>query len=288
MARVPLTLLVMARNEAHQVGRCLDSVPFADEKIVVDSGSSDDTQAVAARHGARVVAQAWLGFGPQRNFATTLARNDWILFLDADEELTPALAAELEARLPDLEARGSAGARLLRSATYMGRPMRFYRPMVGEPHGRLYHRGRARWTDARVHETLVFQGDAPTLRAPFLHHHSPTLVHKQLKVLRYAELKALSRVDAGEAPAMWSVPFVFLGAFVKDYVLRLGFLDGWRGLAVAHVAANYAVYQRLRHYELSVNPASREEAARALSSLDLGPAARGPAPGMTGEKGLED
>ena len=265
MARLPLTLLVMAKDEAHQIGRCLDSVPFADEKIVVDSGSSDGTPEVAARHGARVVSQPWLGFGPQRNFATTLARHDWILFLDADEELTPALAEELEARLPALEAHGAAGARLLRSAAYMGRPMRFYRPMVGEPHGRLYHRGRARWTDARVHETLVFEGEAPTLRAPFLHHHSPTLVHKQLKVLRYAELKALARADAGRAPAMWSVPFVFLGAFLRDYVARLGFLDGGRGLAVALVAANYAVYQRLRHYELSVNPASREEGARALS-----------------------
>ena len=270
MARLPITLLVMTRDEAHQVGRCLDSVPFADEKIVVDSLSHDGTRAVAERHGARVVEQDWLGFGPQRNLATTLARNDWILFLDADEELSPELAAELEARLPALLASPAAGARLLRAAWYMGAPMRFYRPMVGEPHGRLYHRGRARWTDARVHETLVFDGPVETLRAPFRHHHSPTLVHKQLKVLRYAELKALARMDAGARPAMWTVPFVFLGAFLKDYLFRLAFLDGWRGLTVAGVAANYAVYQRFRHYELWRNPASREEAARVLARHGLG------------------
>jgi len=269
MARVPLTLLVMARNEAHQIGRCLDSVPFADEKLVVDSGSSDATREVAAAHGARVVDQPWLGFGPQRIFATTLARNDWILFLDADEELSPALAAELEAALPALEADGKAGARLLRSAPYMGRPMRFYRPLVGEPHGRLYHRGRARWTDARVHETLVFDGPAVTLRAPFLHHHSPTLVHKQLKVLRYAELKAQARVDAGRGAGVWAVPLVFLAAFLKDYLLRLAFLDGARGLAVAWVAGQYAAYQRLRALELVLEPSSREEAARALAKHGL-------------------
>lgn len=269
MPAVPLTLLVMTRNEARNVGRCLDSVPFADERIVVDSGSTDDTRSAAVRHGARVVEHAWLGFGPQRNFATTLARNDWVLFLDADEELSPALAAEIEAALPRLEAERAAGARLLRTASYMGRPMRFYRPLVAEPHGRLYHRRRARWTDVRVHESLVFAGRAATLRAPLLHHHDPTLVHRQLKVLRYAELKALSRVEAGRAPAIWTVPFLYAGTFLRDYLFRLGFLDGWRGLAVAHVEANYAVYQRLRHYELVAHPASRDEAAEALRRAGL-------------------
>ncbi|MFT3917116.1 MAG: glycosyltransferase family 2 protein [Anaeromyxobacteraceae bacterium] len=269
MARIPLTLLVMARNEAHQLGRCLDSVPFADEKIVVDSGSRDRTRDVAVAHGARVVDQPWLGFGPQRNHASTLARNDWILFLDADEELSPALAAEIEARLPALEAERKAGAWLLRSASYMGRPMRFYRPLVGEKQGRLYHRGRARWTDVRVHETMVFGGPVETLRAPFLHHQSPTLVHQSLKTLRYGELKAQTRVDAGRPPGVWALPLVFLAAFVRDYLFRLACLDGWRGLAVAWQDASYAAYQRLRAYELTVNPDSRSEAARALEQHGL-------------------
>lgn len=269
MARLPVTLLVMTRNEAHNVARCLDSVPFADEKIVVDSGSTDGTVDVAEAHGARVVRQDWLGFGPQRTFATTLARNDWILFLDADEALSPALAEELERRLPDLLASSAAGAWLLRSAWYMGAPMRWYRPMVGERLGRLYHRGRARWTEARVHERLLFDGPAWSFRAPFVHHHSPTLVHKQLKVLRYAELKALQRLEAGRPPRMWQAPFVFAGAFLRDYLFRLGFLDGWRGFVVAHVAASYAVYQRFRHYELARNPESREQAARLLAEHGL-------------------
>src|SRR5918993_2047324 len=95
-AALPLTLLVIARNEAPIIARCLDSVPFAAEKIVIDSGSTDGTTEVAARHGARVVHQDWLGFGPQRNFASTQAAHDWILTLDADEALSPELASELQ------------------------------------------------------------------------------------------------------------------------------------------------------------------------------------------------
>ena len=98
MPTFPLTLVVMTYNEAKSIARCLDSVPFAGEKLVIDSGSTDNTVAIAQAHGARVVEQAWLGFGPQRNFATTQCSNAWILALDADEYLSPELAAELEQR----------------------------------------------------------------------------------------------------------------------------------------------------------------------------------------------
>ncbi len=265
----PVTLLVMTLNEAHNIGRCLDSVPFAAEKIVIDAGSTDDTAAVAQAHGARVVRQDWLGFGPQRNFSSTQAAHDWILFLDADEALSPALAAEFARRLPVLLNSDSAGAVLRRAAIYMGAPMRWYRPMMGEKLGRFYHRGRARWTDVRVHESLVFDGPAVTFDGTFLHHQNPTLVHKQLKVLRYAGLKARDWLDRGRGARMWEAPFVFVGTFFKDYVLRLAFLDGWRGFIVAHTAATYAVYKRLRYYEMLNNPESRDSAARALHDHGL-------------------
>src|SRR5687768_4915703 len=122
---LPITLLVIARNEAAHIARCLLSVPFAAEKIVVDSGSTDGTQDRAREAGARVVEQAWLGFGPQRNFASKQASHDWILALDADEELTPALRAELLSELPSLMKSDAAGAILRREAWYMGAPMRW-------------------------------------------------------------------------------------------------------------------------------------------------------------------
>jgi glycosyltransferase involved in cell wall biosynthesis len=173
-ATFPLTLLVITRNEAPVIGRCLDSVPFAAEKLVIDSGSTDGTQQVAARHGARVVHQDWLGFGPQRIFASTQAAHDWILVLDADEALSPELAHELQAALPDLMGSDAAGAILKRQTWYMGAPMRWYRPMVGEKLGRLYHRARANWTNVRVHESLRFNARAVTFQQPFVHHHNPT------------------------------------------------------------------------------------------------------------------
>ena len=255
---LPITLLVIARNEAAHIARCLNSVPFAAEKIVVDSGSTDGTQQIARECGARVVEQSWLGFGPQRNFASTQATHDWILALDADEELTPALSAELIRELPALQASNAAGAILRREAWYMGDRMRWYRPMVGEQLGRLYHRGRARWTDVRVHESLRFEGTTRTFREPFRHHHNPTLVHKHLKMLMYAELKLLDRLDRKRSAQMWLTPFVGFAAFFKDYVLRLAFLDGWRGYVVARVAASYAVYKRMRYYEMLRNPESVE------------------------------
>lgn len=265
METLPFTLLVMTYNEAENIGRCLDSVPFAAEKIVIDSGSTDETCAIAARHGARVVHQDWLGFGPQRNFASTVAAHDWILFLDADECLSPELVAALLSRLPKLMQSDAAGAILRREAWYLGAPMRWYKPMVGEKIARLYHRGRARWTDARVHESLRFDARVEQFDAPFRHYYNPTLVHEQLKMLKYSELKARDWLDRGRPPRLWEAPLVFLATFLKDYILRRGFLDGARGYIVSHVAANYAVYKRLRYYEMRQNPESLDLAKQLLA-----------------------
>lgn len=256
MPNLPLSLVVITHNEGLNIARCLDSVPFAADKLVVDSGSTDDTVAIAQAHGARVVHQDWLGFGPQRNFASTQAAHDWILVLDADEFLSPELAADLERGLPALMASSRPAAWLRRRTWLMGAPMRWYRPMVGERMARLYHRDRARWTDARVHESLRFDGAAAEFSAPFNHADNPSLVHKQLKVLRYSELKALDWCDKRRPVRMWVTPLVYLSSFLKDYVLRLAFLDGWRGFIIAQTAASYAAYKRMRYYEMRHNPAS--------------------------------
>lgn len=265
MPTLPLTLVVITHNEAENIARCLDSVPFAAEKLVIDSGSEDDTIAVAQAHGARVLHQDWLGFGPQRNAAATHASHDWILALDADEYLSPELAAELTEQLPALMAGASPAIVLRRSTIYMGRPMRWYRPAMGEKMARIYHRQRARWADVRVHESLRYEGTAPIMRAPFNHANNPTLAHKQLKVLRYAELKCLDWLDKRKPVRMWQAPFVFWLAFVKDYLFRLAFLDGWRGFMIAQTAASYALYKRMRYYEMRNNPDSVALARVALT-----------------------
>lgn len=264
MQTFPLTLVVITYNEASCIGRCLDSVPFAAEKLVIDSGSTDDTVAIAQAHGARVVHQDWLGFGPQRNFATTQCSNDWILALDADEYLTPELADELMQRLPALMASDACAVYLRRATIFMGAPMRWYLPAMGEKMARLFHRDRARWADVRVHESLRFDGPSVTLKASFNHENNPSLPQKQIKVLRYAELKCRDWLEKGKPARMWQTPFVYLLAFIKDYVLRLGFLDGWRGFVIAQTAASYAAYKRMRYYEMRRNPASVQHGADAL------------------------
>lgn len=264
MQTLPISLIVITYNEADSIGRCLDSVPFAAEKIVVDSGSTDDTAAIARAHGARVVHQDWLGFGPQRNFGTTQSSHDWIIVLDADEFLSDELIAECTRDLPGLVTSDKAGVWLRRRTWFMGAPMRWYKPMVGERMARIYHRGRARWTDARVHESLRFDGDTAEIKAPFNHLHNPTLVHKELKLLRYSELKARDWRQKRRPVRMWMTPLVFVAAFFKDYVLRLAILDGWRGYIISQLAASYAVYKRMRYYEMVRNPDSCELARQQL------------------------
>lgn len=255
--RLPITLAVMTYNEADNIARCLASVPFAAEKLVVDCGSTDDTVAIAVAHGARVVEQKWLGFSQQRNFTSAQAQYDWILMLDADEFLSDALQRECSRRLQDFMERENLGVVQVRRTTYyMGRPMRWYRPMLGEQLGRFYHRNRANWRDVRVHESLQTKSQVALLKAPLHHLHNPTLVHKQLKVLRYSELKAQDWCSKQKPTRMWLCPLVYIATFFKDYVFRLAVFDGWRGFVVAQIAANYAVYKRMRYYEMQQNPDS--------------------------------
>lgn len=270
-SQLPISLVVIARDEAAAIARCLDSVPFAAEKLVIDAGSTDGTVEIARAHGARVIHQDWLGFGAQRNFATTQSTYDWIIVLDADEALSPQLIEELRQGLPALMQSTHAGAILRRETWYMGARMKWYRPMVGEQLGRIYHRARARWTDVRVHESLRYEGTTITYRHPFIHLNNPTLVHKQLKTLRYAELKARDWHDRDKPTQMALAPLVFISAFFKDYFLRLAFLDGWRGYIVSQTAAAYAVYKRMRYYEMKRNPESREAAADLLHRYGLDP-----------------
>jgi hypothetical protein len=141
--------------------------------------------------------------------------------------------------------------------------------MVREPKARIYHRQRARWSDVRVHETLLYEGRAVAFKAPFMHYLNPTLVHHELKSLRYAELKALDWRDRQRAswPIAW--PFIFLFTFLKDYLLRLAILDGWRGWIVSYIAAHYAVYKRIRYYELRTFVPSIEMARKKLRDHKL-------------------
>ncbi|GAB0056209.1 hypothetical protein SIID45300_00514 [Candidatus Magnetaquicoccaceae bacterium FCR-1] len=226
MTRLPLSLVVITQDAATQLPNCLTSVPFADEILVVDSGSRDATTTIAETHGARVVHQAWLGFGPQKRFAVQEAQHDWVLCLDADESLSPALRQAIE---HELSTPRFTAYRFARRNRFLGR---WLRHGEGYPDWqlRLFHRNHAQWRTDPIHEGVEAQGKVGTLTGDLLHESAQTLESYLAKQNRYTSLQAERLIAAGKRPGAARIVLSPLLRFFKFYLLRLGFLDGTPGL----------------------------------------------------------
>jgi glycosyltransferase involved in cell wall biosynthesis len=246
---LPLSLVIITRDAAHELADCLASVAFAAETIVVDSGSTDDTAALAARSGARVIVQQWLGFGPQKNFAVGQAAHDWVLCLDADERVTPALAASICA----VFAGGAPGTAAI-SAYSIARRNRFLGRWLAHGEGypdwniRLFDRRRARWSADLVHEKVVADGPVARLDGDLLHASAESVDAYIAKQNRYTTVQAQTLFARGERASVAQLIFSPVARFLRFYVLRLGFLDGAAGFA--HIAigafASFLKYAKLR------------------------------------------
>lgn len=236
-----LSVAVITRNEARNIEACLRSVRFADEVVVVDQGSSDGTPQIAARCGARVVEAAdWPGFGAQKNRAVEACRGDWILSLDADERVSDELRAEIETAIaaPRFDVY-----EIPRRSTYCGR-------FIG--HGgwspdycaRLFRRGTARFSDARVHERLLTECAVGRLTQPLIHYSFRSMDDVLAKMNRYSTDSAAVLAARGRVPGLATAIVHGLAAFLRTYVLRLGFLDGRHGflLAVSNAEGSYYRY----------------------------------------------
>jgi glycosyltransferase involved in cell wall biosynthesis len=237
-----LSAIVITRNEAGKIGACLDSLAFCDERIVVDSGSDDDTVALAQAKGARVETHAWQGFGAQKNFALSLASGDWVLSLDADEQVTPELAQQIAEAIAAAQADGYEMPRL---STFCGRPMRhsgWYPDYVL----RLFRRDRARFSDDLVHERVICEGPVRRLSAPLTHHPVERLEDALSRMDRYSSAGADMLLKSGRRVSFMTGILRGWWAFVRTYVLRLGFLDGREGflLAVANAEGTYYRYMK--------------------------------------------
>lgn len=229
-----LSVIIIAKNEAAHIIGCLESVAFADEFIVVDSGSTDNTVALARDFGARVeVTPDWPGFGPQKNRALDLATGDWVLSIDADERVTPELAREIQAVLA---APQSDAYEIARLSEFCGR---FIRHSGWWPDYvlRLFKRGTARFTDAAVHERVVPQGQALRLQGHFEHHPYPNLDALVNKINRYSSDAAAMMYARGKRATVFSALGHGFWTFVRIYLIRRGFLDGRHGLVLAVTAA---------------------------------------------------
>jgi glycosyltransferase involved in cell wall biosynthesis len=239
-----VSVIVITRNEAANIADCLASVAFCDQRIVVDCGSEDDTAALARQSGARVEMHDFVGFGAQKNFALSLATGDWVLSVDADERVSPVLAAEIKAAIAGAD-RNVAGYEMPRLSRFCGRPMR-HSGWYPDHVLRLFRRGRARFTDDLVHERVVCDGPLGRLSAPLDHEPVRRLEDALSRMDRYSTAGARMLVESNRRVSFHTGIVRGLWAFVRTYVLRAGFLDGSEGflLAVANAEGTYYRYMK--------------------------------------------
>jgi glycosyltransferase involved in cell wall biosynthesis len=231
-----ISACLITLNEERNLPRCLASVaPLVDEIVVVDSGSTDATTAIAKKFGARVIHQDWLGYVGQKNFALAQAAHPWVLSIDADEEISPELAAAIRRVKSDPDADAPAA-----PVGYEFSRMVFYRNKWVR-HGdwypdrlvRLFRRDKARFTGGRVHEKLELDGDFLSLPGHLHHFTYDNASDRAARCAKYAELWARTAHEQHRRAGPFSAPLHAAARFFKGYVLKLGFLDGAVGWDVA-------------------------------------------------------
>ncbi len=240
-----VSITVITKNEETSIRRCLDSVAWADEVIVLDSGSSDRTVEISRELGAKVtVTKDWPGFGAQKNRALELSTGDWVLSLDADEWVSAELRDEIRVAIAD--AHGASAFRLPRRSSFCGRYMR-HSGWWPDHVIRLFRRGAARFSDDIVHERLIVRGAVETLRNPLMHETYVDLEEMLEKFNSYSSLGARTLHERGVHGGLAKAVFHGVAAFLRTYLLRRGVLDGREGflLAVANAEVAYYKYVKL-------------------------------------------
>jgi glycosyltransferase involved in cell wall biosynthesis len=244
---VPVTATVITFNEAANIKAALESLSWADEIIVVDSESTDDTVAIARKFTDRVVVRPWPGYIAQKNFAAAQASHDWIFSLDADERVTPALAADIKAAVARTGL--TAGYRVPRVTFHLGRWLRST-DWYPDYQLRLYDRRRARWTGRYVHESVTADGPTEDLGSELQHYAYRDLAHHFQTMDRYTTLAARQMFEDGRRAGYFDLLLHPPAAFVRNYLLRGGIRDGVPGLIVSAMNARYVGLKFAKLWEL--------------------------------------
>ena len=227
-----LSVVIITKNEEKFITDAINSAIFADEVLVLDSGSTDKTCNIAKELGARVKQQDWLGFGAQKNKAVELASNNWVFVLDADERITPELQDEIILTLKNPQ---SDGYRIARLNNFFGKNIKTC-GLYPDYSIRLFNRNKGKFNDVAVHESVQMKGDISTLKNHMIHLAYETIDEFKVKQKRYASLshKKRNRLKALISP-VWT--------FFKLYFIKLGFLDGWHGFIIAKLYAQYTFWK---------------------------------------------
>jgi glycosyltransferase involved in cell wall biosynthesis len=251
-----LTVTVITRDEAANIEGCLASVAWADEVVVVDSGSTDETVGIARRHATRVEVRPWPGYGAQRNYAASIASHDWILSIDADERVPPELAAEIQALLASEPERR--GYRMPRVTWYLGRWMRGT-DWYPDYQLRLYDRRAGQWNDRRVHESITLHGEPGLLHHDLQHFGYRDISHHLSTIDRYTTLAAEQWAEDGRRASLAGVILHPPFAFLRNYVLKRGFTQGAAGFVVSVLNSYYVFLKMAKGWELDRRRGPRSE-----------------------------
>lgn len=241
-----LSVVIITKNEERNIARCLRSVSWADEIVVLDNGSSDSTVKIAREHGACISTSEWRGFGPAKRAGVELAAGPWVLSIDADEEVSPQLAQDIQKAVRD----GSeyAGFAFPRRTNFLGRWIR-HCGWYPDYQLRLFRKGAGDFDDAIVHERVVLNGPEGRLQGELLHYSDPDLEHYLEKFNRYTTLGARKAFRQGRRTRWFDLTFRPLASLFSHYVTRQGFRDGTEGLILSVLSATavFVKYAKLRH-----------------------------------------
>ncbi len=240
-----LSVVLITKNEEDNIRRCLDSVSFADEIIVVDSGSTDKTVEIAESYQARIFCHEWHGFGPAKQAGVEKASGDWILSIDADEEVTPELASEIKSKIENDN--GTCGYYFKRKTKFLGRWILhcgWYPDYVL----RLFQKQKGRFDNSIVHEKVVTAGPVDYLSSELLHYSYPNLEHYLNKFNRYTTMGAEEAFRKGRKARLSDIVIKPAASFVKHYLIKQGFRDGPEGLVLSFLSAMSVMvkYAKLR------------------------------------------
>lgn len=233
----PLSVTIITKNEQSNIERCLQSVQWADEIIVVDSGSTDDTLEICRTYKCKIIETEWRGFGLTKQFAVKQATYNWILSVDADEEVTPDLTNKIQAVLREPKFKGY---RIKRNSFYLGKMIRFS-GWQKDFTLRLFNRNHGNFNSNIVHESVKIEGTIGHISAPLLHYTYPDLSSHVRRMDRYAELGAEQLWAKGKRASIISATSRAAIKFIKMYILKMGFLDGKIGFILATNSA-YGVF----------------------------------------------